>query len=330
MSEPTLDVVGIGNALVDVLSHEEDAFLDRLALVKGSMALVDTERSNEVYSALSQRTEMSGGSAANTLAGVASFGGRAGYIGLVHDDELGTVFAHELKSLDVDFSTPPATDGPPTGVCVIVVTPDAERTMSTFLGASSLLGPDNLDLDLIGSAQVTYLEGYLFDLPEAKAAFRLAASTAHAAGRRVALTLSDSFCVDRHRDDFMALVQEGADLLFANEAEITSLFQVDSFDAAVDAVRGACEIACLTRGAQGSVIVTADERFDVPAHPIEKVVDTTAAGDLYAAGVLYGFTQGMPLDRCGRLGSVAAAAVIGHMGARPGLSLAQLLSAPEP
>ncbi len=328
-AEPTLDVVGIGNALVDVLSHEDDSFVERLDLVKGAMTLVETDRAEELYAALSHRTEMSGGSAANTLAGVASFGGRAGYIGRIHDDVIGATFAHDLNSLDVQFDSPRATDGPPTGRCMIVVTPDAERTMNTYLGASSLLGPEHLDLDLIRAAKVTFLEGYLFDRPEAKEAFRLAAATAHDAGRKVSLTLSDSFCVDRHRDDFRALVTEGVDILFANTEEILSLFEVETFEESVALVRGSCEIACLTRGGEGSIVITADDEFKIDAYPV-KVVDTTAAGDLYAAGFLYGYTQDMSLDHCGRLGSISAAAVIGHTGARPGLSLAQLISALEP
>jgi len=323
------DVVGIGNALVDVLSHEGDDFLDRLSLVKGSMTLVEAERAGELYDAMSQRTEMSGGSAANTLAGVASFGGRAGYVGRVHDDALGTVFAHDLSSLGVHFESPRATDGPPTGRCLIVVAPDAQRTMNTYLGASSLLGPEHVDLDLVASATVTYLEGYLFDRPEAKAAYRLATETAHGAGRKVALSLSDGFCVDRHREDFATLVAGGVDILFANTDEITSLYQVEDFDEAADLVRGHCEIACLTRGAKGSVILAGEERWEVAAHPVDRVVDTTGAGDLYAAGFLYGYTSGLPLERCGRLGSIAASAVIGHTGARPGLSLGQLLHALE-
>ena len=321
------DVVGIGNALVDVLSHEGDDFVYRLDLVKGSMTLVDADRATELYEAMSERTEMSGGSAANTLAGVASFGGRAGYIGRVREDALGTVFAHDLSALGVHFDSPRAADGPPTGRCLIVVTPDAQRTMNTYLGASSLLGPEHLDLEMIGAATVTYLEGFLFDRPEAKAAYRLATETAHAAGAKVALSLSDGFCVDRHRDDFAALVAGGVDILFANADEIISLYQVTSFEEALERVRGHCEIACLTRGPKGSVILAGDDQWEVAAHPVDRVVDTTGAGDLYAAGFLYGYTQGLPLDRCGGLGSIAASAVIGHTGARPGLSLGQLLGA---
>jgi len=322
---PTFDVVGIGNALVDVLSHEADAFLDAHELVKGSMALIEEDRVEELYAAMGHRTEMSGGSAANTLVGVASFGGRAAYIGRVHDDDLGVVFGHDLASLDVHFDSPRATDGPATGRCLIMVTPDAQRTMNTYLGASSLLGPEHLDLDAVRAAKVTFLEGYLFDRDDAKAAYRVAADAAHEAGREVALTLSDGFCVERHRDDFLALIDDEVDILFANTDEITRLYQVDDFDDAVAKVRGRARIACLTQGAKGSMVVTADETHDVPAHPVAELVDTTGAGDLYAAGFLHGYTQGMPLDRCGRLGSIAAAAVLGHTGARPGLSLAQLV-----
>ena len=320
------DVLGIGNALVDVLSTEEEAFVERMSLVKGSMTLIDTDRAEELYAAMGDKTEMSGGSAANTLSGVASFGGRAAYIGRVKDDGLGKAFGHDLNSLGVHFSADLATDGDPTGRCMIVVTPDGERTMNTYLGASATLCADHLDQDLIGSAKVTFLEGYLFDRDDAKHAFRTAASAAHEAGRKVSLTLSDSFCVDRHRDDFLALVEHGVDILFANEEEITMLYGVDTFDEGVEAVRGQCELAAVTRGEKGSVIVTADERIEIPAHPVPKLVDTTGAGDLYAAGFLFGWSQGRSLPECGRLGSIAASAVIGHIGPRPGMSLAQTVS----
>ena len=331
MSTPTeqpadFDVLGIGNALVDVLSTEAEAFIDDLSLVKGSMTLIDTARAEELYAAMGEKTEMSGGSAANTLSGVASFGGRAAYIGRISDDVLGSTFGHDLNSLGVHFSAARIPDGDPTGRCMIVVTPDGERTMNTYLGASASLCPADLDLDLIGRAKVTFLEGYLFDRDDAKEAFRLAAETAHAAGRKVSLTLSDSFCVDRHREDFLALVEDGVDILFANEEEITKLYGVDSFDEGVDAVRGVCDIAAVTRGRQGSVIVTATDEVPVEPHQVPKRVDTTGAGDLYAAGFLYGWSQGRPLHEAGRLGSIAAAAVIGHIGPRPGMNLAQTIS----
>ncbi|MEJ7584736.1 MAG: adenosine kinase [Acidimicrobiales bacterium] len=329
MRDARFDVVGIGNALVDVLSHEDDAFLERLDLVKGSMTLVETERADLLYRSMAQPTEMSGGSAGNTLAGVASFGGRAAYIGRVRDDELGTVFAHDLGSLGVHFDSPRAEDGPPTGRCMIIVTPDAQRTLNTYLGASSMLGAQHLDLELVRAAEITFLEGYLFDRPEAKEAYRVATDAAHDAGRKVALSLSDGFCVERHRDDFLGLVVDGVDILFANTDEITRLYGRDTFEEAVADVRGHCEIACLTRGEKGAMIVTRDDSWEIEPHHVDRVVDTTGAGDLYAAGFLYGYTTGLSLDRAGRLGSIAASAVIGHTGARPGLSLAQLLSTLE-
>ena len=320
-----LDVVGIGNALVDVLAPVDDGFLERFGLVRGTMALIDSDRAEELYAAMPERTEMSGGQAANTMAGVASFGGRAGFIGRVADDELGVVFAHDLEVLGVHFDAPVATGGPPTGRCLIAVSADGERTMNTFLGASSMLDPELVDAALVASAQVVFLEGFLFDRPEAKEAYRIASRAAHDAGREVALSLSDVFCVERHLDDFARLVDEEVDILFANEQEVGALYGTSSFEASVDAVRGRCEVTCLTRGARGSVIVAGDETHEVAAEPVERVVDTTGAGDLYAAGFLFGRTRGDDLAACGRLGSVAAAAVIGHTGARPGLSLAQLL-----
>lgn len=325
LPDADFDVVGIGNALVDVLSQEDDAFLERLTMAKGSMTLIDTDGAEEIYAAMSDTTEASGGSAANTLSGVASFGGRGAYIGRVRDDGLGRSFSHDLNSLGVQFSSAKATEGDPTGRCMIIVTPDGERTLNTYLGASASLGPDDLDRDLIGRGKVTFLEGYLFDRDAAKDAFREAAATAHEAGRKVSLTLSDSFCVQRHRDDFLDLVRGGIDILFANEEEIMALYGVDSFDAGVEAVRGSCEIAAVTRGGDGSVIVTADELVSVDAHQVPTLVDTTGAGDLYAAGFLYGLTNGRSLHDSGRLGSVAAAAVIGHIGPRPGLSLSQMI-----
>jgi sugar/nucleoside kinase (ribokinase family) len=321
---PDLDVVGIGNALVDVLSSGTDEQLRTLGLTKGTMDLIDEPRMAALYEAMGPGTEVSGGSAANTIAGIASLGGRAHYIGRVHDDQLGRVFAHDIRSIGVGYTTPMATDGPATGCCLILVTPDAQRTMNTFLGASSLLGPDAVDPDVIRRARVTYLEGYLFDLPEAQAAFREAAHVAHEAGREVALTLSDLFCVERHRDAFLELVEHHVDLLFANTEEITALYQVDDFAAAVDAVRAHCPLAVLTRSELGAAIVTPAEVVEVPAKPVDHVVDTTGAGDLYAAGFLYGHSRGESLATCGRLGAVAAAEVISHLGPRPVADLAEL------
>jgi sugar/nucleoside kinase (ribokinase family) len=323
--DATLDVVGIGNALVDVLTHGDEEFLQRHHLVKASMTLIDTARSDELYEAMGPGIEQSGGSAGNTIAGVASFGGSCGYIGKIADDQLGDVFAHDLHAAGVAFDCPKSDLGVPTGRCLIVVTPDGQRTMSTYLGVSELLGPDDVDADLVASAHVTYLEGYLWDKPGAMAAYRKAAEVAHAAGRRVSLTLSDSFCVARHREAFLDLVETQVDVLFANEPEITELYQVDSFDAALQHVRGHCEIAALTRSAKGSVIVAGDEVHVIDAHPVKHVVDTTGAGDLYAAGFLYGLTHAMPLARCGELGSKAAAQVIGQMGPRPAAALTTLL-----
>jgi sugar/nucleoside kinase (ribokinase family) len=324
-SPPLLDVVGIGNALVDVLCYEDDAFLTTHGLAKGGMALVDEAQAAALYANMGPATEISGGSAANTMAGVASFGGTAAFVGCVHDDALGEVFAHDIRAAGVRFDARPADAGPATGRSLIVVTPDAERTMSTFLGAAAELTTDDVDIDPVATAQVLYLEGYLFDQPSAKDAFRAAARIAHDAGRRVALTLSDSFCVDRHRDDFLALVEHDIDVLFANEAELCSLYAAGDFDTALQQVHRHCEVAALTRSARGSVIVSGEEVHVVDAHPVPGgVVDTTGAGDLYAAGFLYGFTHGVDLGRCGRLGSLAAAEVIGHLGARPQTSLAAL------
>ena len=324
MAEPELDVIGIGNALVDVLSHAEEDQVTRQGLVKGTMHLVDEARARTLYETMGPGIEMSGGSAANTVVGVASFGGRAHYVGKVRDDQLGEVFGHDLRATGVGYDTPRATSGPPTGRCLILVTPDAQRTMSTFLGASVRLGPADVDRCLIARGKILYLEGYLFDPPEAQEAFRAAAAIAHEAGRKVALTLSDPFCVERHRAAFLDLVEHHVDILFANELEICALYQVHDFDAALPHVRGHCELAALTRSAKGSVLVNGNRMHVVSAHPVDAVVDTTGAGDLYASGVLYGLAQGLDLPTCGRLGSLAAAEVIAHVGARPMVPLADL------
>jgi sugar/nucleoside kinase (ribokinase family) len=320
----TVDVVALGNALVDILSHEPDSLVARLGLEKGTMNMIDAARADEIYEAMGPTTEASGGSAANMVAGVAAFGGRSAFVGCVADDTFGNVFAHDLRSLGVHFGSSPAAGGQPTGRCLVIVTPDAQRTLCTFLGAATELQPDAVDETLVSHAAVTYLEGYLWDLPPAKEALRRAAAAAHRGGQRVALTLSDPFCVERHRDEFRALIENEVDVLFANEHEICSLYEVDGFDEALQLVRGVCEMAALTRGPRGSVIIAGDEVHVIDAAPVAAVVDTTGAGDLYAAGVLFGITQGFDLATAGRLGSLAAGEVISHLGARPEVSLAEL------
>ena len=319
------DVVGIGNALVDVIAHAPDTFVDDNDLVKGSMSLVDTHRAVQLYQALGSAVEMSGGSAANTMCGVASFGGRAAYIGKVTNDDLGQVFGHDLLAVGVHFRPGGDRNDVPTGRCIIVVTPDAERTMNTFLGASSLLGVDDVDEAAIASAKMLYMEGYLFDRDEAKSAFRHAAGVAHESGGMVSLTLSDSFCVDRHRDDFRRLVSDEVDLLFGNAAELISLYETDTFDEAITELRRNCEFAAITTGADGSIIITGDDLIRVPAHPVRRVVDTTGAGDLYASGFMHGLTTGRSLAESGGLGSIAASEVISHVGPRPLVELRTLV-----
>jgi sugar/nucleoside kinase (ribokinase family) len=323
-AEPSLDVVGIGNALVDVLSHEDDEFVDRHGLSRGAMTLIDTPRAEQLYAAMGPGVEISGGSVANSAAGVASFGGRAAYMGRVFEDQLGAVFGHDLRAHGVAYRTKPATDGPPTGRSLIVISPDGQRTMNTYLGASAFFGPGDVDVDLVRSAAVTLLEGYLFDRPEPQEAYWLASKLAGEAGRKVALSLSDLFCVERHRDEFLPLVRERVDILFANEIEACALWGCDEVGAAVERARAEVAIACITLGPRGSVIVAGAETHEIPSYPTT-VVDTTGAGDLYAAGVLYGYTAGRPLPECGRLGALAASEVISHTGARPEISLATLI-----
>lgn len=324
MSEQRFDVVGLGSAIVDVLATEEDAFLAEHGMTKGAMALIDEDQAHRLYDALGPAREVSGGSVGNTIAGVAGFGGTPAFIGKVRDDQLGEIYAHDIRSMGVHFDHRPATEGPPTARCLIVVTPDAERTLNTYLGIAGQLGPADIDEAVVGQAQVVFVEGYLWDVPSAKEAIVKAMDRAHEAGNRTAFSLADSFCVDRFRDEFRALVDERVDVLFANEAEITSLYEVDDFDAALAAVRGRCELACLTRSEKGSYLVTADEVHEVPAVPPERLVDTTGAGDLYAAGVLYGLTHGHELPTAGRLGALAASEVISHVGARPEADLREL------
>jgi sugar/nucleoside kinase (ribokinase family) len=319
------DVLGIGNAIVDVISRADDAFLSKHTLTKGSMMLIDEARADTLYGAMGPGIEVSGGSCGNTMSGVASFGGKGAYIGKVRNDQLGGVFGHDLRSIGVSFDTAAATSGPSTARCLILVTPDAQRTMNTYLGACTGLGPNDIDTKVVAAAQVTYVEGYLWDEPEAKKAVLKAFDSAHAAGKLVSITLSDSFCVDRYRDEFRSLVRDKIDILFGNEAEIKSLYQVESFDKALEAARKEAKIAALTRSEKGSVVIKGSETYAVPAAPVAKVVDTTGAGDLYASGFLYGFTRGKPLAECARLGGIAAAEIISHVGARPETPLKDLI-----
>jgi sugar/nucleoside kinase (ribokinase family) len=325
MTSAAYDVLGIGNAIVDVLSRADDAFLSKHGLVKGSMMLIDEQRADTLYAAMGPGVEVSGGSCGNTMAGVASFGGRGAYIGKVRDDQLGQVFGHDLKSIGVSFDTQSATSGPATARCLILVTPDAQRTMNTYLGACTGLGPNDIDTKLVGSAHVTYVEGYLWDAPEAKKAVLKAFDAAHAAGRQVSITLSDSFCVNRYREEFRDLVRNKVDILFGNEAEIKALYEVETFEEALEATRKEAKIAALTRSEKGSIVIKGSETYAVPAAPVGKIVDTTGAGDLYASGFLFGLTQGKPLAECARLGGIAAAEVISHVGARPEQALRGLV-----
>lgn len=319
-----LDVVGLGNAIVDVFSNASERLLARYGLAKGTMTLVDAAGALQLYREMENRVECCGGSAANTMVGICSLGGSAGYIGKVRDDPLGAVFRDDIRRAGVRFDTAPATEGPPTGRCLILVTPDAQRTMQTFLGASATLGPADVDPATVRDARVTYLEGYLWDPPPAKEAFLRAAAIAHEAGRKVALSLSDPFCVDRHRDEFRKLLGGHVDILLANEAEVVSLYRADGFEEAVRSLRGDCVLAAVTRGPAGSVVLAGGELHEVAAEPVAQVTDTTGAGDLYASGFLFGVTRGLDPARCGRLGSIAAAEIIGHFGARPDASLAEL------
>ena len=320
-----IDVVGIGNAIVDVIAHADEPFIEAQGFAKGSMTLIDAERAESLYAAMGPAIESSGGSAGNTMAGIASLGGAGAYIGKVRDDQLGAVFRHDMSAIGVRYETPAAASGPATARCLIMVTPDGQRTMGTYLGACVELGPDEIDEALIASALVTYLEGYLFDPPQAQAAFRRAAAIAHAAGRDVALSLSDPFCVDRHRAAFRELIEGEVDILFANEAEICSLYETKDFVEAATAVRGQVAIAVLTRSEAGSVILTRRGVDRVRAARVERVVDTTGAGDLYAAGFLFGLTRRLPLPTCGKIGSLCAAEIISHVGARPEVALKGLV-----
>jgi adenosine kinase len=325
MPESRYDVLGIGNAIVDVLARTEDDFLVKHGMHKGAMALIDEARAEAIYAAMGPSTQISGGSGANTIAGVASFGARAAFIGKVKDDPLGKAFTHDIRATGVAFSTKPAADGPSTARCYVLVTPDGERTMNTYLGAAQNLTPADIDENAIAAAEITYLEGYLWDPPQAKEAFRKAAQAAHGADRLVALTLSDAFCVDRYRDEFLHLMRTGAvDLIFANERELTSLYQTSDFDGAVAALQGDVKLAVVTRSEKGCVVVSRESHDVVAAAPIDKLVDATGAGDLFAAGFLTGLAREQDLRNCARLGAIAAAEVIQHLGARPETSLKAL------
>ena len=325
---PTYDVIAVGNAIVDVLAPCQPAFLDEQGLVAGSMQLVDAERSASLYAAMAPGVEASGGSAGNTVAGIGSFGGRAAYIGKVADDQLGGVFTHDITAAGVHFATPALKDGAATGqgtgVCMINVTDDGQRTMCTFLGAANQLTVEDIDADLIGASAIVYLEGYLFDPAPARAAFEAAAAAAHASGRKVAITLSDSFVVHRWRAELLEFIAASADIVLANEAELAALFETEDFDAAADRLAAMVEVAAVTRGAEGSVVIAGEQRVKVAAFPVDKVVDTTGAGDQYAAGLLLGLARGLSLEDAGKLGSLAASEVIAHWGPRPMTTLETL------
>jgi sugar/nucleoside kinase (ribokinase family) len=325
MTSARYDVLGIGNAIVDVLARADEDFLLAQGMRKGTMALIDEARAQAIYDAMGPAVEMSGGSAANTIVGLASLGGRAAFVGKVKADKLGGAFSHDIRSAGVAFATAPAADGPSTGRCYVLVTPDGERTMNTYLGAAQELHPGDIDADMIASSAVIYLEGYLWDPKHAKDAFLKAAQIAHGAGRKVALTLSDAFCVDRWRDEFLQLMRSRTvDLVFANEAELRSLYQSSDFDAAIAALRADIDIAVVTRSEKGCLVLGPDGTEAVPAFPVKRVVDTTGAGDLFAAGFLSGLARGADDRTCGRLGALAAAEVIQHLGARPETSLKDL------
>ena len=325
MADAKFDIVGIGNAIVDTLAQTDDDVLAREGLNKGGMMLVDEARADKLYASMGQTIVISGGSGANTIVGAASFGAKTAFIGKVKDDAAGKEFTHDIRAVGVHFTTPPARDGAATARCLVFVTPDGERTMNTFLGACQALNADDVDPALIRDSAITYLEGYLWDPPAAKEAFIKAADIAHGAGRQVALTLSDAFCVSRYRDEFIKLMRDKkVDIVFANESELLSLYETADFDTALAALRNEGVLGVVTRSEKGCVVVTREETKSVPAYPIDKLVDTTGAGDLFAAGFLAGLTKGKDLADCARLGALAAAEVIQHVGARPQVNLGDL------
>ena len=324
---PTLDVIAIGNAIVDVMAPCEDALIEELGLVRGGMTLIDTDGARDLYARMGQATEISGGSAANTLAGLAALGANCGFIGQVADDQLGEIFAHDIRAGGIAFETAARAGDPPTARCLIFVTPDGQRTMNTYLGASQFLPAEALNLDTIASAQVLYLEGYLWDPEEPRAAMRAAIEAARDAGRKVAFTLSDAFVINRHGDDFRALIDAGQiDILFANEVELATLTGEQDFDAGIAALAPKVPVLVVTRSEKGAFAATGGEVTHVPAEPIDKVVDTTGAGDLFAAGFLFGHVRGMDVAKCLRLGAICASEIISHMGARPEVDLKQLVA----
>jgi sugar/nucleoside kinase (ribokinase family) len=325
MADAKFDIAGIGNAIVDTLAQTDEAVLAREGLAKGGMMLVDEVRADKLYGAMGQTIVVSGGSGANTIVGAASFGAKTAFIGKVKDDAAGQEFIHDIRAVGVHFTTPPAKDGPATARCLVFVTPDGERTMNTYLGACQALNADDIDSAIIRDSAITYLEGYLWDPPAAKEAFIKAADIAHGAGRQVALTLSDAFCVSRYREEFLKLMRDKkVDIVFANESELLSLYETADFDTALAALRNEGVLGVVTRSEKGSVVVTREETKAVPAFPIDKLVDTTGAGDLFAAGFLAGLAKGKSLTDCARLGALAAAEVIQHVGARPQVNLADL------
>jgi sugar/nucleoside kinase (ribokinase family) len=325
MTEPKFDALCIGNAIVDILARADDDFIVAENLHKGTMHLIDAERAESLYAAMGPAIEASGGCAGNTAAGIASFGGKAAFIGKVADDQLGDVYAHDMRAIDVHFGTDRLVGGAPTARSMILITPDGERTMNTYLGACQSLGPADIDEEVVAASAITYLEGYLWDPPEAKEAFRKAAAIAHAADRQVSITLSDPFCVDRFRDEFLGLIRDGTiDILFANESEIRSLYETASLDAAIAALAGDCPLSAVTVGAHGVLVVSRDGVKKIPAVPVETIADLTGAGDLFAAGFLFGIARGMDHTDAARLGAIAAGEVIGHVGPRPAASLADL------
>ncbi len=328
MTAATYDVLGIGNAIFDILVQTDDAFLGQHGMAKGSMALIDEARAAAIYKAMGPATEMSGGSAANTIFGVAGFGAKAAYVGKVKDDQIGGMYSHDIRAANVAFTTAAATDGPATGCSYILVTPDGERTMNTYLGAAQDLSPADIDPAQIAASSIVYLEGYLWDPANAKEAFLKASKIAHDNKRSVALTLSDAFCVGRYRDEFLDLIRsKTVDLVFANEAELTSLYQTDDFDKALAQLRNDAQLAVVTRSEKGCVVAAKDKVTAVPAFPVKQVVDTTGAGDLFAAGFLFGTVRGLSHEQCGKLGALAASEVIQHIGARPQASLKALAQA---